>query len=299
MKVIVTGANGFLGSTLINKLFLEGHEIFAVVRNPNEDVRNILGKCKIIYSEICCLKEELKSQNISDVDAFYHFAWQGVNGAKKGDPFVQNDNVSIALYAADSAKSVNCRRFLVAGTIAEQSLKSIPSLRFASPSVIYAAAKVSCRVMLEAYCKYLGLKLIWMQLPNIYGLNNKTGNLLSYAIEAITKGEPAAFGPAAQPYDFVFIDDLIEAVSRLCVCKCNKDFYYIGSGQPRILASYLSSVGQIFKRPELIKIGARPDDGIRYTMDMFLCEDAINDIGQYISGTFEDHMSKIASSLGF
>ena len=54
-----------------------------------------------------------------------------------------------------------------------------------------------------------------MQFSNIYGPSNKTGNLVSYTIGELKKGNEASFGPALQPYDFILVDDLIEAVLRL------------------------------------------------------------------------------------
>ena len=123
---------------------------------------------------------------------------------------------------------------------------------------------------------------------NIYGPNNKTGNLVSYTIEEMIKGNNAIFGPALQPYDFIYIDDLIEAVIRLGKNKTRKNCYFIGSGSPRILKEYLIEIGKQYGRSDLIKIGLRPDDGIKYTLDMFNINELVNDVGNYISVPFSD-----------
>ena len=49
-----------------------------------------------------------------------------------------------------------------------------------------------------------------MQFSNIYGVGNKTGNLVSYTLGELMAGKEATFGPALQPYDFIYVDDLIE-----------------------------------------------------------------------------------------
>ncbi len=97
-----------------------------------------------------------------------------------------------------------------------------------------------------------------MQFSNVYGPRNKTGNLVSYTIGELLAGREATFGPALQPYDFIFIDDLIEAVYRLAFRKTQKNTYFIGSGKPRILKDYLSEIGVICNKAGLIKIGVRP-----------------------------------------
>ena len=117
--------------------------------------------------------------------------------------------------------------------------------------------------MVETFCKYIGLDFVWMQFSNIYGPENKTGNLISYTIGELEKGNEALFGPALQPYDFIFVEDLIEAVLRLGENKTSRNSYFIGSGEPRILKDYLLEIGEQYGKKELIKVGVRQDDGIK------------------------------------
>ena len=63
----------------------------------------------------------------------------------------------------------------------------------------------------------------------------KTGNLVSYTLEEILNNREATFGPALQIYDFIYIDDLINAVYRLGENETGADNYFIGSGSPKIL----------------------------------------------------------------
>ena len=156
--------------------------------------------------------------------------------------------------------------------------------------MIYGSAKFAAHIMLESYCKSVGLNYVWMQFSNIYGPDNKTGNIMSYTVGQLKKGEEAAFGPAQQPYDLIYDEDLIEAVLRLGDVKNTKNCYFIGSGTPRILGEYLFETGKIAGHEELIKLGVRPDDGIIYRKDMFEISPLVGDIGEYISGTFEEHI---------
>ena len=74
-----------------------------------------------------------------------------------------------------------------------------------------------------------------MQFSNIYGPRNNTGNLISYTLDQLLSGKEATFGPAQQPYDFIYSDDLIEAAFRLGTMKTERNAYFIGSGSPRLL----------------------------------------------------------------
>lgn len=287
-QVIVTGANGFIGSSLIKRLVSNGVAVvalditFAVSRLPESD---LIEKLEVRLDDVDHLLAKIPA---GVYDAFYHFAWQGVNGADKADPTVQLKNCRMTINSAAVAKALNCRKLLCAGTIAEQATNSLPHLEKTGGGMMYGVAKHCAHLMLEAYCKSIEQDFVWMQFSNIYGPNNKTGNLISYTINELSKGSEATFGPALQPYDFIYADDLIEAVYRLGEKKTTDNCYFIGSGKPHILREYLLEVGRQYGREDLIKIGARPDDGIVYTMDMFNTAKLKQDIGDYVSVNFTD-----------
>ena len=56
---------------------------------------------------------------VIEYDSFYHFAWKGVNGADKADPTVQLSNIQMAVDCANICKRLNVKKFLCAGTVAE------------------------------------------------------------------------------------------------------------------------------------------------------------------------------------
>ena len=287
-NVIVTGANGFIGSSLIKKLIENNMQVIALdisFENSKLTKSNLITVIEIgldnVEDIVACIP-------IAEYDAFYHFAWAGVNGSRKADPIIQLKNVEMAMNCATVAKRVNCKKFLCAGTIAERAIESLKRLKKTNGGMMYGVAKHCTHLMLETYCKNIGLNFIWMQFSNIYGPSNKTGNLVSYTIEELKKGNEATFGPATQPYDFIYVEDLIEAVMRLGEKETMQNCYFIGSGEPRLLKDYLTEIGLLFGRNDLIKINARPDDGIRYTMQMFDVSPLKETIGEYITKNFTD-----------
>ena len=288
MRAIVTGANGFVGSTLIKKLIENNIEVFAI------DVSfsiNHLPKSTLIHvieSTISDTQEISDTLQGQEYDIFYHFAWRGVNGGEKTDYNIQIENIKLALRCAEIAKKLGCKKFLCSGTVAERAVESLPFLLRTSGGMMYGVAKHTCHLMLEMFCKNIGLDFVWMQFSNIYGPTNKTGNLISYTINQLQSNQPASFGPANQPYDFVYIDDLIEAVYRLGISKTNNNTYFIGSGTPKVLSEYLFTIGKMMNKENLIRVGERSDDGIKYSFDMFDISDLEQSIGKYVTGSFEE-----------
>jgi nucleoside-diphosphate-sugar epimerase len=227
----------------------------------------------------------------------YHLAWAGVNGPSKADPTVQLNNIQLGINCAQLCKGIGVKKLLCAGTVAEQAVHSLPNLTQTSGGMMYGVAKHCAHLMLEDYCKNIGLQFVWMQFSNIYGVGNKTGNLVSYTLGELLKGNEASFGPAAQPYDFIYVDDLLEAVYRLGYSETPKACYYIGSGSPRILKEYLMKIGELAGMQEKVGIGIRPDDGIKYDFSMFDTTPLKEAIGDYVSTPFEEGIKKTINWL--
>ena len=291
-NVIITGANGFIGSSLVSILLKNGVKVvaidisFAAPRIP--DYKEVI-KLEVGLDDVEYLQSLIPK---AEYDAMYHLAWAGVNGPSKADPSVQLNNIQLGINCAKLCKAIGIKKLLCAGTVAEQAVHSLPNLSQTSGGMMYGVAKHCAHLMLEDYCKNIGQPIVWMQFSNIYGVGNKTGNLVSYTLGELIAGKEATFGPAAQPYDFIYVDDLLEAVYRLGSTETNKTTYYIGSGAPRILKEYLLEIGELVGMQEKIRIGVRPDDGIRYDFSMFDTTPLKESISDYVNISFDDGIKK-------
>ena len=289
-KVIVTGANGFIGSSLIKKMIANNVEVVAVditfAGNRLPDSNLIT---KVEAGVDAALAEKIPA---GEYDAFYHLAWRGVNGAEKADPNVQLANIQMAVDCANICKKLGVKKYLCAGTVAENATFSLSNLEQTSGGMMYGVAKHACRLIVEDYCKNIGQQFVWMQFSNIYGVGNKTGNLVSYTLGELMAGKEATFGPALQPYDFIYVGDLIEAVYRLGANDTQKSFYYIGSGSPRQLKDYLLRIGELAGYADKVGIGIRPDDGIKYSIEMFDTSSLVEAIGVFVSTDFDSGIIK-------
>lgn len=122
MKVLVTGANGFLGSNLTKKLISEGHEVSILVRNPNE-LKSLFGvemqekpkvKFKVYKGDVTRIDSLLESFKGQEV--IYHLAGV-VAYSKQQKEMMDQVNVLGTENVFKVATSYNVKRILVSSSV--------------------------------------------------------------------------------------------------------------------------------------------------------------------------------------
>ena len=292
-SAVVTGANGFVGAWLIDTLVKNGVKVYAVIKDTNEDISRIkdLDNCNIVY---CELNEILDLPNrINDTpDVFYHLAWAGAGGAGRADYTLQLSNAKFSCDAAMSAKELGCKKFLCAGTITEKIAENILNIDVKAENTIYALEKHNTHCLLDILCKKIGLDYVWMRFSNIYGPYNTSGNIVSYMLGELAKGNRPSFSKGEQPYDLMYIEDLVKAIYLLGEKETKKNCYFLGSGRPRLLKDYLIQIKDIYGSGAQIGLGERPEDGLKYYDEWFDIADLREDTGFKPEYSFDEAITK-------
>ncbi|MBE5969040.1 MAG: NAD(P)-dependent oxidoreductase [Lachnospiraceae bacterium] len=290
-KYVITGASGFIGKNLIKQLAEDEEKyIYAVVRGKDSDVSEFssLKNVNIVYCEldkIPKLEADFAGENIK---TFIHLAWEGSTGAKRADCDIQMRDAIAAVKAYETAEKLGCDKFMCAGTISERVLDQLEDLDNVSQNMVYALAKQTTYNLLNVKSKTFKTKLVWMQFSNVFGPGNVSGNLISYTVKEINEGRIPEFGSGMQPYNFIFIYDLIDAICALDRGDLTKQKYFLGSGEVRKLKDYLLAIPNALGKDVELGIGKRPDDGIYYKEEWFDISDLKNDTGFEAKVLFEE-----------
>ena len=292
-KAVVTGANGFVGSWLVKELVEQNFYVYSVVKDENEIVSEINGfeNSEIVYCDLSKIKNLAEIIGEKEIDAFFHLAWVGSGGPLRADYKIQLNNSIYSCDAAFAAKEMNAKRFLCAGTVTEHIVDNTLMMKNVSQNMMYGIAKKTTHLALNAYCKTIGLDFVWMQFSNVYGPNNMSGNLLSYAFNEISAGRIPEFSKGTQPYDFIYVKDLVHAIYLLATNELNHATYFLGSGEKCKLFEYLEKIPKIIDGCD-VALGKRPEDGIVYLEEWFDANDLCVDTGFKVNYTFEDGVTE-------
>lgn len=290
MKIIVTGANGFIGSGLLKELEKQKCEIYAVLRSSSSDTKYIsqINNIHYIYCDMNAYSSLHEKTTERHFDAFYHLAWEGTLGIDRADYNMQLKNVANTIAAAKAAVELQCKKFICTGTITEFVAKQSVEKDYTSQNMVYAICKNVAHELTNVYCKSNNIQVVWAIMSNTFGKGKSIGNIMSYLINNLLEGNEVAFSSARQPYDCIYLEDAVHALYLLAKCKTNHNTYFIGSGKPRILADYLIPAGEIVAPGADIGIGKRADDNIEYNWDWFDTSCLKDDTGFEANTPFEE-----------
>lgn len=293
-KAIITGANGFIGSALVQELLKKNISVVAIDRDGCQN--NIPQNEKIQFfpcdlDNIFSLSEQLIEEKI---DCFYHLAWRGVSGSDRSNIKVQIKNVEWTLNALHFAGKIGCQKFICAGTIMEDEILAACSVPGSRPGMgyIYGGGKIATHTMGQTVAASLGIDFICAKLTNAYGPGENSPRLINSTLRKIRNGEPLQFTSGTQNYDFVYITDVARAL--YLIGEKGKPFseYLIGSFHAQPLRNFLLELKAAIAPDREFVFGDVPYTGVNLPLSTFDCEKTLQDTGFYPSVSFSEGIQR-------
>lgn len=245
-KAIVTGPTGVIGIALVKKLVEDNIEVYAVCR-PNSSRTKTILKSDMVHIVECDLSKirQLKEMIKQDCDFFYHLAWEGtMNPRNRFDMYLQNRNIKFTLDAVETAHDLNCKVFVGAGSQAEYGVGAeiMKPETYTSPISGYGMAKLCAGQMTRHMCQQYGMKHIWARILSVYGVGDGKQTLICSAIISMIKGERFSMTPGEQLWDYLYSEDLAEALVAMSEFGKDGAVYVVGSGQVKPLKEYVKVI---------------------------------------------------------
>jgi len=239
MKILVTGACGFIGYHLCTRLLELGHQITGV------DSMNNYYDIQIKYDRYEKLKNYMKTyffhiedpsiytQYIPKVDLIIHLAAQaGVRYSLVDPDSYVNTNILGFFELMKYAKNTNCEKVIYASSASVYGNNKLPwhEEMNLKPISLYGATKVSTEVIADSYNAMFGIQTIGLRFFSVYGPWGRPDLSLWKWTEGILKREPIKiFNYGKSERSWTYIDDLIDGVISSLSIQSQTEKFNLGN----------------------------------------------------------------------
>jgi nucleoside-diphosphate-sugar epimerase len=243
MKILVTGADGFIGSHLCDILLKENHEIIAVSRNFKKLNDSMYNNEKIQLNQIDVTDFSNLSKIISTnkPEIIIHLAGETSHKQSFENPMYDVDvNAKSTLCILETIKKsgLNCKFILGSTFIVVGKPETLPvnELTKCNPSTIYGINRLTSEHYCNVYHNVYDIDAISFRLTNVFGPREQyltpSKNALNYLIyQAYKKNDVTIYNEGKFFRDVIFITDAISAIQTIMKKGKPGNLYWISSGK--------------------------------------------------------------------
>lgn len=248
MRVLLTGATGVIGLSLIEELSARSVEVL-VLASPGSPRNQWL--TKMVSSNVqwqeCGLVDYESFTSSLRFDAMVHMAWSG--GMDRWNMDTNLYSARQCAMAVRLAARLGCRTFIGTGSQAECGPQTTPlsAQTRCTPDTPFGAAKNLARELARIEAAQVpNMRFIWARVLSIYGPRDRETAMITASLRKLMRGEAPAFSSGEQVWDFLYAGDAARALADMLERGHDGQIYVLGSGDARPLRDYLAALVKPF-----------------------------------------------------
>jgi nucleoside-diphosphate-sugar epimerase len=268
VRILLTGASGFVGSRLTQLLLKSGANVVNLGRRPCL----VAGVENVLVPAFGAAHLSDKLTEIGGIDGVIHLAAAGVNPGDRDHDTIYALNSAFAPKIVSIGAELGAKAVVTVGSSAEY--RAQPAARPFDEDMpletakIYGASKAAGGILALAEGATIGVSVGHIRLFNVYGPGEAAHRLLPSLARSLSEREAVKLSPGTQVRDFIHVDDacegLIAAFNALLARQMNSGAYNLATGTGTTVNQFARGVaGAMDADPGLLHFGAlafRPDD---------------------------------------
>ncbi len=235
MKLLVTGASGFVGAKVAKLALAAGHEVAGVTRPSGQPRRLAPLAGRILPLSVDLRERRALFAAVASFrpDAIIHVAWAGVANSARHDTSQFSENIDAACALVEAGAAAGCKAFIGTGSQGEYGAGStMREDSLPQPTTMYGAAKVAALYLTRQLCSQAGMRHAWLRLFSTYGPDDNPGWLIPSLISQMLDGERPQTTLGTQKWDWLHVDDVARGLIAAAVTPTAEGIFNLGSGQP-------------------------------------------------------------------
>lgn len=258
MKICITGAAGFIGSNLTDKLLAQGHEVvgidcFNTFYNPEIKQRNLLqarqsDSFSLVEADITEPDKIRSALAHHSPEAIIHLAARAGVRPSIEEPALYNDvNIQGTLHLLEIARHQGIKKFVfgssssVYGTNAKVPFSEAdPIFNAISP---YAATKLAGEALCHVYHHLYGIDIPCLRFFTVYGPRQRPDLAIHKFTRAIHEGRPIQqFGDGSTKRDYTFVTDIVDGICAALLKPIGYEIINLGNSHPTPLLDLIGLI---------------------------------------------------------
>jgi len=258
LRVVVTGAAGFIGSHLSERLIADGHDVlgldnFTDYYSREAKERNLeaaRGHRNFAFQDLDLVVADLKA-SLEGADVVYHLAGQPGVRPSWGHQFDRyaRDNILATQRLLEHLKGSRLKRLVFAGSSSVYGdAESFPTRESALPRPVspYGVTKLAAEHLAFLYTRNFGLPVVSVRYFTVYGPRQRPDMAFSRFMSAIAAGEPIeVYGDGEQTREFTYVSDAVEGTIKAAAADVAGQVFNLGGGSRVTLNKVLSTLEEI------------------------------------------------------
>jgi len=263
--VLITGGAGFIGKNLAAKLLNENVEVIIMDNFSYAPPSNVMKGAELIIADVSDSLQFSGSLSNKDIDFIFHFAAPSSVVLFNRDP-VKCFNKTVAgilnVFHYSREKEVRKVIFPSSGSVYGELPPPQSESQNPSPVNLYGVAKLSTEYIAQYFAKHVDY--VCLRIFAGYGIGEEHkgdyASPVTLFLDSIVNNEPPIiYGDGSQSRDFVYIDDIVNAVIRSAESPYSGGVINVGSGRSHTFNEVISMINDLLGKEVKPKYVKKPE----------------------------------------